>query len=100
MSDRFFVLIYDAYDNYVERRTPLRPRHFELARESIARGELLSGGAFADPIDGSLLIFKGATADVASDFAKADPYVVHGLIRSWRVREWTPAIGAFSGGRT
>lgn len=96
MTDRYFLLIYEAGDNYVERRAPVRAAHIALAREAEARGELVSAGALADPIDGSLLIFKGSTAADATRFAEHDPYVVNGLIRSWRVREWTPAIGAFS----
>jgi len=26
-------------------------------------------------------------------FAAADPYVTNGLVRRWRVREWTTVIG-------
>lgn len=96
MPDRYFLLIYEAGDDYVERRAPLRAQHLAAAAEAARRGELVSAGALADPIDGSLLIFKGASADVARRFAKTDPYVVNGLIRGWRVREWTPVIGAFS----
>lgn len=96
MAERYFLLIYEAGDNYVERRAPMRAAHIALAREAEARGDLVSAGALADPIDGSLLIFKGPTAAGATRFAESDPYVVNGLIRSWRVREWTPVIGAFS----
>ena len=31
--------------------------------------------------------------EIAEDFAKADPYVLNGLIKSWRVREWTTVVG-------
>lgn len=96
MADRYFLLTYEAGDNYVERRAPLRAQHLAVAEAAAGRGELVSAGALADPIDGSLLIFKAASADVAKRFAESDPYVVNGLIRSWRVREWTPVIGAFA----
>ena len=96
MTDRFFLLTYEAGDDYVERRAPLRAQHLAVAREAARRGELMSAGALADPVDGSLLIFKAASPEVARRFAETDPYVVNGLIRSWRVREWTPVIGAFS----
>lgn len=96
MADRYFLLTYEAGDNYVERRAPLRAQHLAVAQEAARRGDLVSAGALADPIDGSLLIFKAASADVAKRFAQTDPYVVNGLIRSWRVREWTPVIGAFA----
>lgn len=58
MADRYFLLTYEAGDDYVARRTPLRALHLAVAKEAAARGELVSAGALADPIDGSLLIFK------------------------------------------
>jgi uncharacterized protein len=30
---------------------------------------------------------------VAERFAADDPYVRNGLVRSWRVREWTTVVG-------
>jgi aryl-alcohol dehydrogenase-like predicted oxidoreductase len=30
---------------------------------------------------------------VAENFAKADPHVTNGLVRKWRVREWTTVVG-------
>ncbi len=50
-------------------------------------------GAFADPVDGSVLVFKGKTRDVAVQFAEQDPYVREGLVRRWHVREWTTVVG-------
>ena len=37
--------------------------------------------------------FKGDSPKVAEDFANADPYVLNGVIKSWRVREWTTVVG-------
>jgi uncharacterized protein YciI len=39
-----------------------------------------------------VLVFRSAAA--ASAFAEADPYVVNGLVTSWRVRQWTVVVGA------
>jgi uncharacterized protein YciI len=64
-----------------------------MTQASIARDELQLGGAFADPADGALLIFKAKSREVAEDFAKNDPYVTQGLVTSWRVREWTTVVG-------
>ena len=33
------------------------------------------------------------TYDVVDDFAKADPYVKEGLVRTWKVRPWTVVVG-------
>jgi hypothetical protein len=51
------------------------------------------GGALADPADGAVLLFAGDSADVAETFARADPYVVNGLVTRWRIREWTTVAG-------
>lgn len=56
-------------------------------------GELVLGGAYADPVDGALLIFQGKDARVAEQFAESDPYVRHGLVARWWVRPWTTVVG-------
>jgi len=88
-----YLLFYEAAPDYVERRGALRAAHLALARAAVARGELLLGGAFADPVDGALLLFQGESAAVAEDFARVDPYVTQGLVTRWRVREWTTVVG-------
>jgi uncharacterized protein YciI len=60
----------------------------------VERGDLVLGGALANPLDGALLLFQGESASVAEAFAAADPYVAHGLVTRWRVREWTTVVGA------
>jgi uncharacterized protein YciI len=88
-----YLLMYDVVDDYVERRAPLRALHIAHAREAIARGELVLGGALANPADGAVLLFKGDSPKAAEAFAQVDPYVVSGLVKRWRVREWTTVVG-------
>ena len=88
-----FLLFYDVVDDYVNRRAPFRGAHITLARQSVARGELVLGGAFADPPDGAVLLFRGTSPAVAESFATNDPYVKNGLVRKWYVREWTTVVG-------
>ena len=89
----YYLLLYDVVENYVERRKPHREAHLELAKSAVARGELVLAGAFADPVDGAALVFKGEDASVAERFARSDPYVVNGLVPSWRVRAWNVVVG-------
>ena len=89
----YFALFYEVVDNYIERRAPLRAQHLALAEKSHSRGEMILGGAFSDPPDRALLVFRGADKSVAESFAKNDPYVLNGLVKHWEVRAWTVVIG-------
>ena len=88
-----YLLMYDVVDNYVTARTAFRKVHLLHAQAAHLRGELILGGALANPVDGAVLIFKGDSPKVAVDFATNDPYVINGLVTRWRVREWTTVVG-------
>lgn len=88
-----YLLFYEVVDNYAERRKPFRDAHLSYGRAAVARGELILGGAFARPIDGAVLLFKGDSPAVAESFARSDPYVLNGLVTRWTVREWTTVVG-------
>ena len=89
-----YLLIYDVADGYLERRGTYRADHLQLLEEAEARGELMLADALADPVDGAVFLFRGAGPEAAEAFAKADPYVVNGLITRWRVRKWPTVVGA------
>src|SRR5262245_28281932 len=78
-----YLLFYDVVTDYAERRAKYRAEHLAYARAAHARGELLLGGALADPLDGAVLLFRGDSPAVAERFAAADPYVTNGLPRSF-----------------
>ena len=88
-----YLLFYQFVPDYLERRAQFRDEHLARAWEAHARGELMLGGAYADPIDGAALLFKGDSAGVAERFAAADPYVRAGLVTRWHVRTWTTVVG-------
>ena len=89
----YHLLLYELADDYLERRPAYRAEHLALAGQLHERGVLRLGGAFADPADGAALVFEADDAGVVEDFVRRDPYVVHGLVKSWRVREWTVVVG-------
>ncbi len=89
-----FLLYYDVVPDYEERRKALRAEHLAYARAACDRGELVLGGALADPVDGAVLLFRGESPAAAEQFAVGDPYVIHGLVTHWRVRSWTTVVGA------
>jgi uncharacterized protein len=88
-----YLLFYEVVDHYADRRVPFRAAHLAYAKQAVTRGELVLGGAFANPVDGTVLLFRGAAPAVAENFAKSDPYVLNGLVTKWRVREWTTVVG-------
>lgn len=89
-----FLLMYDLADNYLERRGEFRDAHLQLAWEAQERGEIVVAGALADPFDMAVLMFQGDSPEAAERFARADPYVVHGLVTGWKVRQWNTVVGA------
>ena len=90
---KHFLLFYSFVHDYSERRARFREEHLKLAWQAVDAGNLILGGALADPMDGGVLLFRGETAGAAEAFASADPYVTNGLVTAWQVREWTTVVG-------
>jgi uncharacterized protein YciI len=89
---RYFALFYDVVDDFVEHRAPYRGAHLRLVQEAHRRGEIVLAGALGMPPDRALLIFRGSDPSIASDFARADPYVVNGLVTRWEVQPWAVVV--------
>lgn len=88
-----YLLIYDLDSDYLERRAEYRLEHLSLAWKSAEAGELILGGALQNPADKAVLLFTGDTPEAAEQFASADPYVKHGLVKNWEVRPWITVAG-------
>jgi len=88
-----YLLLYTAGPDYATRRGEYRAEHLARAWQAQARGELVLGGAYADPVDGAVLLFLADSPAVAEQFARDDPYVRHGLVAHWQVRRWTTVVG-------
>ena len=88
-----YLLFYEVAEVYVSRRADFRDAHLQKAWEASERGELVLGGALANPVDGAVLLFRGDSPEVAEKFARVDPYVTSGAVKRWHVREWTTVAG-------
>ena len=88
-----YLLFYEVGEDYVSRRAKFRVEHLEKAWKASERGDLVLAGALANPVDGAVLLFTGESPEVAEKFARADPYVVNGVVKRWYVREWTTVAG-------
>jgi uncharacterized protein YciI/heme-degrading monooxygenase HmoA len=89
----YYALIYEVVDDYVARRGEFREQHLRVAREVRERGELVLAGAFAEPVDRALLVFRTDEKNEVEEFARKDPYVVNGLVKKWEVRPWKVVVG-------
>lgn len=88
-----YLLCYDLAADYLERRGEFRDEHLKLAWAAQERGEIVVAGALSDPADMAVLMFQGQSPEVAERFAKADPYVIRGLVTGYRVRQWNTVVG-------
>jgi uncharacterized protein YciI len=86
-----YVLFYESADDVYEKA----PEHFEahtaLGSAFHDRGSLLMYGPFGDPQqEGSMAVFT--SRDAAEEFVRGDPFVLHGVVRDWQIREWDEAF--------
>jgi len=88
----YYLLIYHVIDDYVSLRTSYREEHLKLARDAHDRGELVLGGALADPVDQALLVFRTSDTKPIESFIRNDPYVKNGLVSRYEIRPWTVVI--------
>jgi uncharacterized protein YciI len=88
-----YQLFYEVGEDYVSKRAAFRDAHLAKAWKASERGELVMGGALANPVGGAVLHFQGDSPQVAKNFAESDPYVTSGAVKRWYVREWTTVAG-------
>lgn len=88
-----YVLFYSYVSDMLERRGPHREEHLALAKAAKARGDLVLAGAYADNVDGAVLLFAGSDTEIVKDFVTHDPYVAAGLVTEWNIRPLNVAFG-------
>ncbi len=89
----YYVLTYTTVKDYLERRTPYREEHINLAKVYYNEGKLILGGALEGPANKALLLFKGETDEHIKKFIESDPYVKNGVVTNWEINEWNVVIG-------
>jgi uncharacterized protein YciI len=55
-----------------------------------ARGVLLMAGPFANPAEGAMGVFTSRAS--AEEFIQGDPFVIHGVVAKWSLREWNEVL--------
>ena len=80
-----YVLFYENGEGFPAGAREHFPAHQARYTEFMNRGVLLALGPFTDRA-GSIAVFT--THEAAMDFASGDPFVEHGVVSGWQVREW------------
>lgn len=89
-----YLLFYEKAPDHVEREPAHQEAHRRHVFAAVDRGELLLGGPLHDPLNGDqALLFQARSMGAVEAFAKADPYVVNGIVSMWRVRTWQTVVG-------
>ncbi|MGO9178323.1 MAG: YciI family protein [Candidatus Limnocylindrales bacterium] len=86
-----YVLFYESAPDVGAKAASHFATHRARWVEFNKAGTLLMIGTFANPQDeGSMAIFTSREA--AEEFARSDPFVLHGVVQRWYIREWNEAL--------
>lgn len=92
-----YLLFYEGDNEWVTKRGQYRDAHLNAAWKASDRGEILLAGALKNledgTVSGAVLLFSSDSPKVAEEFAKADPYVLNGIVKHWYVKEWVTVAG-------
>ncbi len=82
------VVIGEPSGATMDRIMAVYPRHKLVVDRFIARGDVIGIGPFADR--GNMAIFR--TRAAAEEFAREDPFILEGLVKSHVIRDWDDAM--------
>jgi uncharacterized protein len=86
-----YVLFYESAEGGVAKAPAYFPAHSAHGEEFHARGLLIAYGPFGNAQEeGAMSVFTSREA--AEEFARGDPFVLNGVVRSWHIREWEEAF--------
>jgi uncharacterized protein YciI len=86
-----YVVFYESADDVASKAPAHFAAHTARYRQFVDNGTLLMIGTFAHPQDeGSMAVFT--TREAAEEFAQGDPFVLHGVVRSWYIRAWNEVL--------
>jgi len=82
------VVIGESSGATMETIMNVYPRHKEVVKKYVAKGEVIGIGAFSDR--GNMAIFK--TRAAAEQFVTEDPFILEGLVKSFVIRDWNDTM--------
>jgi uncharacterized protein len=85
------VVFYESAADLADKAPPHVPAHRARWKEFADHGDLLMIGPFANAQqDGAMGVFTTRVA--AEEFVRGDPFVLHGVVRNWTIRDWNEAL--------
>jgi uncharacterized protein YciI len=86
-----YVLYYESTADFRSKVPSHLEAHRALWRKFHDEGKLLMVGPFTDePAGGAMGVFTARAA--AEEFVRADPFVTHGVVAKWTIREWNEVL--------
>eukprot|EP01039_Chlorochromonas_danica_P010663 gene10663-11826_t len=90
---KLFLLEYHYVDNMLEKRIPIRSARLDYANKMVKNGLLRAGGACLPDVKTGMLLLESLCQEEVERFARDDPYVTHGLVTHYTIREWNVVVG-------
>ncbi len=86
-----YVLLYASAADVASKAPAHYAAHSERAARFHTEGTLLMIGVFENTQrDGAMAVFTSREA--AEEFARGDPFVLHGVVRGWEIRGWHESL--------
>lgn len=86
-----YVIFYEAAPDFMSKALQYFEQHRALWKQFGDAGTLLMIGPFeGEPAGEAMGVFT--TREAAESFVAADPFVKHGVVAKWKLREWREAL--------
>ena len=86
-----YVLLYESTPDFRSKVPAHIEAHRALWKTFHADRRLLMVGPFTDePAGGAMGVFSSRSA--AEEFVRVDPFVTHGIVARWTIREWNEVL--------
>lgn len=86
----FFTTAYRSLAEAMDQAPEDIAAHLARSRQLHEQGAVVMAGAFLDGPDEPLSTMAVLTSrEAAEDFVRGDPFVAKGMVRNWRIREWS-----------
>jgi uncharacterized protein YciI len=86
-----YVVLYESGPDVLALAPVHMAEHVAHYEDFAARGLLTAIGTFEQPeVNGSMCVL--VSREAAERFAATDPFVVHGVVRAYRVLAWTNVL--------